>query len=268
MNNDFMEHMRQRSGVLLLVLLLLLGGCGAKQADMGAADGAAIIPAEKPVSQYVKKDIIYPIDAYDPFERINRSMYIFNYYFDKYVFLPLVQGYEWLLPDYVEDRISCIFNNFSELRNLINNLLQLKPKAAAITTARFVINSTIGLAGMYDPAAFYWDMKERDEDFGQTLGRWGVGPGPYLVLPVFGPSSLRDTGGLAVDGVVRSLVINWSLDELDTHDQQAVKAGIDLLQAVDQRHRYSFRYFESGSPFEYEFVRRIYLEKRKLDVMK
>jgi len=251
--------------VLVLGLLLtFLSGCGAKQPAQ-QEEGMGIIPPTKPVSEYVQSDIVYTIDAYDPWEGFNRNMYVFNYYFDKYFFLPVVGGYEWIMPDYVEDRVSGIFKNFGEVRNFMNNLLQLKGKATAVTTGRFLVNSTVGLAGMYDPAA-HWGMPRYKEDFGQTLGHYGVGAGPYLVLPVMGPSSLRDTTGLAVDSVVRHVVLDWALDDVD--NKSKVRLGIDVLSAIDARHRVAFRYYQSGSPFEYDLIRMLFLEKRKMDIAK
>ena len=257
----------------LLVFCLLLAvvtGCATKQSARHD-EGLSIIQAKKPVSKFVKKDVTYPIDAYDPWECFNRDMYMFNYYFDKYVFLPIVGAYEWITPDYVEDRISGIFNNLGELSNLTNNLLQIKGRGTAITTGRIVVNSTVGLAGMYDPAS-KWGMPEHNEDFGQTLGHYGVGTGPYLVLPVLGPSTLRDTTGLAVDSTARIVFWNWVWDEafdnVSSSNESKIRIGIDIMEAIDARHQIPFRYYQSGSPFEYDFVRKLYLKKRKLDVAK
>ena len=249
---------------MLGLLLALLSGCAAKQVAR-QEEGLAIIPAKKPVSEFVRSDIVYAIDAYDPWEGFNRNMYVFNYYFDKYVFLPVVRTYEWLLPDYVEDRISGILKNIGELRNFTNNLLQLKGKETAITTGRFLVNSTIGLAGMYDPAS-KWTMPVQKEDFGQTLGYYSVGAGPYFVLPIIGPSTLRDTTGFVVDTVVYSAVLDCTLD--DVKNKFKVITAIDVLAAIDARHRTAFRYYQSGSPFEYDLIRMLYLEKRKMDIAK
>lgn len=242
--------------MILALLLVFLTSCAAKQKEV-------VIPAERPVSEYVDEDREYMIDRYDPWEGFNRNMYNFNYHFDKYVLLPVVGGYEFIMPDYFEDRISGIFKNFGELRNFMNNLLQFKLTRTAITTGRFLVNSTVGLAGMYDPAT-KMGMLEQKEDFGQTLGHYGMGPGPYLVMPILGPSSLRDTTGFAVDSVVRSLVLDWALD--DVGDKSKVILAINILNAIDTRHNVDFRYHQSGSPFEYDLLRMLYLEKRKMDV--
>ena len=250
--------------LMLGLLLALLSGCAAKQVARHE-EGSTIIPAKKPVSEFVRSDIVYALDAYDPWEGFNRNIYVFNYYFDKYVFLPVVGAYEWIMPDYVEDRISGIFKNFGELGNFTNNLLQLKGKATTITTGRFVVNSTVGLVGMYDPAT-KWGMPRHKEDFGQTLGHYGVGAGPFLVLPVIGPSTLRDTTGLVVDTAVRSVVLDCALN--DVHNKSKVRLGINVFEVIDTRHRIAFRYYQSGSPFEYDLIRMLYLEKRKMDIAK
>ena len=256
--------------LVLCLLLAITSGCASKQ---GARhdEGVSIIQAQKPVSQFVKKDTIYPIDAYDPWECFNRDMYTFNYYFDKYIFLPVVAAYEFITPDYVEDRISGIFDNLGELSNLTNNILQLKGKGTAVTTGRIVVNSTVGLAGMYDPAT-KWGMPEHDEDFGQTMGHYGVGAGPYLVLPVVGPSTLRDTSGLVVDTAVRTAAWNWAWDDpfenVSGSNESKIRFAINAMEAIDTRHNTSFRYFQSGSPFEYDLIRKLYLEKRKLEIAK
>jgi phospholipid-binding lipoprotein MlaA len=249
--------------VLFLILTLASGGAG-KQ-TLRHDEGVSIIPARKPASKFVDKDAIYPIDTYDPWECFNRDMYVFNYYFDKYLFLPAVATYEWITPDYIEERISKIFDNINELSNLTNNLLQLKASGTAVTVGRIAVNSTIGLAGMYDPAT-QWGMPEHDEDFGQTLGHYGGGPGPYMVLPILGPSSLRDASGCAIDMTVRILFWNWVWQ--DVKHEAELRLLIDTLEAIDSRHNIDFRYYQSGSPFEYDMVRMIYLEKRKLDIAK
>ena len=109
---------------------------------------------------------------------------------------------------------------------------------------------------------------EHKEDFGQTLGHYGVGFGPYLVLPILGPSSLRDGAGLAVDTAVRLVIY----DEIDPFEhakrKDEIELAINLLQAVDKRHQIKFRYYETGSPFEYELIRLLYYEKRELDIVK
>jgi phospholipid-binding lipoprotein MlaA len=253
-----------KSVFVLGILLIFLTGCGAKQA-VQYEEQEGVAPPKWPVSEYVRDDIEYMIDKYDPWEGFNRRMYVFNYYFDKYVFLPVVSGYAFITPNYVEDRITNFFKNLGELRNFTNNLLQLKAKGTGVTLGRFIINSTIGIAGLWDPATPI-GLERHPEDFGQTLGHYNVGPGPYLVLPIFGPSTLRDTTGLVVDTAVKTAVYNEVLENADKDDE--IKLALSLFEGIDTRHRISFRYYQSGSPFEYDFIRLLYLEKRKLEVAK
>ena len=125
-------------------------------------------------------------------------MYYFNAKADEYVLLPVVSGYKAITPDPVERGVSNFFSNLGELPTLANALLQLKFEVALTTFSRFTLNSTIGLAGLFDVASSM-GIPEQNEDFGQTLGYWGVGSGPYLVLPLLGPSSMRDAAGLGLD---------------------------------------------------------------------
>jgi phospholipid-binding lipoprotein MlaA len=203
-------------------------------------------------------------DVYDPWEGFNRSMYGFNFYLDRYLFIPVVNGYEYVTPTFVQDRVSGFYNNLSELRNLTNSVLQLKGKESATTLGRFVTNSTLGLGGLFDPASKL-GLVRHDQDFGKTLGYWGSDSGPYLILPVFGPSSVRDAGGLAVDTAI-TYGIYAAVDPFaGTGNGTAVSAGVTTLNAVDMRHQQSFRYYESGYPFEYYMVRFFYHEKRNIE---
>jgi len=111
------------------------------------------------------------------------------------------------------------------------------------------------------------DLKQK-EDFGQTLGFYGLHSGPYLVLPIFGPSTLRDTGGLVVDTAAYSIMIDEILDEIidDNDDEDLAKMGLTLVDAIDMRHQQSFRYYATGSPFEYDLIRMLYLSTRKFQI--
>jgi phospholipid-binding lipoprotein MlaA len=191
-------------------------------------------------------------------------MYRFNFYFDKYVFIPVVHGYEFVTPTFVQERISNIYGNLGEVRNITNSVLQLHGAESVTTLGRFVTNTTVGLGGMFDPATSF-GMKRSNEDFGKTLSHWGVSSGHYLVLPLFGPSSLRDAGGLAVDSGM-TYGIYSALDPFEnTGNSFAISAGIETLDAVDMRHQQSFRYFESGHPFEYYMVRLFFSKKREIE---
>jgi phospholipid-binding lipoprotein MlaA len=137
-------------------------------------------------------------DPSDPWERMNRGTFRFNEGLDRWVIEPVAKGMDFVVPDPVERSIRKFFDNSMIPIHFGNALLQFKPVSAVEELARFVVNTTIGLAGFFDPAS-HFGLEAHREDFGQTLGYWGVPPGPYLVLPVFGPSNPRDTVGLAAD---------------------------------------------------------------------
>jgi len=240
---------------LALLAIFFAAGC-AKQQD------ASLEPPLHTPENTLTENTEYAVDVYDPLEGMNRRIYTFNYYFDKFIYLPVVNTYEFITPDYVEDRVSNFVDNIFEFSNFTNNLLQGKIEATGITLARFLVNSTIGIAGLWDPATGM-GMARQTEDFGQTLGRWGVGNGPYIVLPIYGPSNLRDTTGLIADGVAFNTLgpPAW----VDDDDTTLIFSGIT---AVDKRHRQSFRYYQTGSPFEYEMIRMLYVAKRDIQIEK
>ena len=139
-----------------------------------------------------------PADPNDPLERYNRSMYKFNDTLDKYMLKPVAKGYDAITPNPVQKAVSNFFSNLDDVLVIVNDMLQLKPGQMASDTGRVLINSTIGLFGLIDWASDI-GLEKNNEDFGQTLGYWGVPAGPYFILPFLGPSTIRDTGGLVTD---------------------------------------------------------------------
>ncbi len=242
--------------LLALMLALTLAGCAATGVNTRAE-----VPPRHSISEFRDQRFA---EVADPWEGFNRSMYRFNFYFDKYLFLPVVSGYEFFTPVFLQERVSGFYNNLGEIKNLTNSLFQLKGKESLTTLGRFVTNSTVGLGGLFDPATSF-GLERHDQDFGKTLGYWGVDSGPYLVLPVFGPSSLRDTGGLAVDSGITYGIYTLTDPFKNTGNAFAISAGITALEGVDTRHQQSFRYYESGYPFEYYMVRFFYHNKRELE---
>lgn len=130
----------------------------------------------------------------DPWETFNRKVYAFNDTLDVYVLKPVATGYHEITPDFVEEGVSNFFGNIYELRTITNDVLQGKITQAGQDSTRFLINSTVGLFGVVDVAG-HIDLSENDEDFGQTLSVWGIPSGPYLMLPVLGPSTVTDAAG-------------------------------------------------------------------------
>lgn len=156
--------------------------------------------------------------------------------------------------------MSHFFANLGEIPSLANHLMQLQGRDALHTTARLLFNTTLGVGGLWDPAQ-RMGLERRSEDFGQTLGRWGVAEGPYLVLPLLGPSNLRDTGGLVFDNTLGS-----ALNVADLGGLNRRPAEYYGLLAIDRRHINDFRYGQLNSPFEYEKVRYLYNEARRLQI--
>lgn len=243
--------------LLAVALMLSLAGCATTRPDSRDE-----IPARHTIHEFRDQRFA---EVADPWEEFNRNMYRFNFYFDKFVFLPVVGSYEFITPLFLQERVSSFYSNLGEVKNLTNSLFQLKVSESVVTLGRFVTNSTLGIGGLFDPATSL-GLERHDQDFGSTLGYWGMESGPYLVLPVFGPSSLRDTGGLVVDSAIR-YAITTGIDPFGhTGNALAINSGISGLDAIDSRHLQSFRYYESGYPFEYYMVRFINHEKRELEL--
>jgi phospholipid-binding lipoprotein MlaA len=191
----------------------------------------------------------------DPWEGFNRSMFSFNETLDRYAVKPLAQGYRYVTPDIAEKGVSNFFDNISDIGNLFNNLLQFKFEAAGKTFARLTFNTTIGLGGLIDVAS-PMGIEAYEEDFGQTLGYWGAGSGPYLVLPFFGPSTLRD--GLA-------LPVDWVVDPVSEVDHVPTRNSLSGLRLVDTRSRL-LKAEQIISGDKYGFIRDAYLQRREYQI--
>jgi phospholipid-binding lipoprotein MlaA len=241
---------------LLLVSVLALGACSTAPVQMGDAPDEPSFSEERLLGDDIK---YLADDIPDPWEGFNRSMYRFNYRFDKYVFMPVVNGYQTIAPHFVEKGVHNFFLNLEDITTFINSVLQVSATKSVQTAGRFLVNTTVGLLGFFDVASRF-DIPKHDEDFGQTLGYWGVGNGPFLVLPILGPSNVRDGVGLGVDWFVMSEL----RDELDMKDGEEI--AWDILKSIDTRSNVAFRYYETGTPFEYEWVRLLYTTKRRMDI--
>ena len=165
--------------------------------------------------------------AHDPWEPLNRGIYQFNDFGDRLLIKPIAKGYKAVVPTFMRRGVSNFYDNLSTPRSALNNLLQGKPKRALDDTARFLVNSTLGIGGLFDIASGA-GMEEYDEDFGQTFAVWGVPDGPYVVLPFMGPSTLRDAFGRPLDALA---------DPLYHHDDSSVRDPLIVLEIIDLRHR-------------------------------
>ncbi len=214
------------------------------------------------VEQYqFERATLRALQVSDPLEALNRRIYRFNYRFDQYVFLPAVHAYRKVTPRPLRSGISNAYANLKEVPTIANSLLQLKGKRAMHSTARLLFNSIFGVAGLWDVAS-KMGLEPVQEDFGQTLGHYGVSPGPYLMLPFLGPSSLRDTGGLTADFLLERDA-NW-LHYPETSRRYPALYG---LEVIDLRHTTELKYGQLNSPFEYEKIRYIYIKARELQII-
>jgi len=186
----------------------------------------------------------------DPIEPVNRAIFGFNDVLDHLLIEPLAKGYNALLPSFARDSIQSFMRNLQSPLIVANNLLQGEVGDAGVATARFLINSTVGVAGLVDVAKSQ-GFNYEDEDFGQTLAKWGMPDGFYLVLPVLGPSSFRDTAGIVVDAYADPVrIVSDNMDEEWIYYTRNAIEGLDnrsrLIKAVDDMRRNSLDYYAAA----------------------
>lgn len=161
----------------------------------------------------------------DPFEPVNRGVFAFNEVVDNAVLQPVARAYRFLVPEYGRQRVTNVLSNLTMPVVFLNSVLQGDPGNAFSSLFSFVLNSTLGIGGIFDFAGANTDLKVNREDFGQTLGVWGVGPGAYIMLPIIGPSSARDTVGMVAD---------WFSDPFNYADNEIVITRT-VLRTIDAR---------------------------------
>jgi phospholipid-binding lipoprotein MlaA len=194
----------------------------------------------------------------DPWEPMNRSVASFNDKVDDNVLKPLATGYRNVVPDLIQTGVRNVFNNFADMWSTVNNLLQLKPINTAESLGRVIVNTVFGIYGIFDVAT-YIKLERHPEDFGQTLGYWGMPNGPYLVLPLFGPSTLRDGASLPVDFAVSPTKL---IGDIPTRNQvftlRLVSKRAELLKPGNL--------LEEASIDKYSFTRDAYLQYRRSQI--
>jgi len=204
-------HLRRVLGMVVLAASLALAGCATLRDDAGS------------------------VETYDPLEPMNRAVFRVNEVLDRSVIKPAAKGYRKVVPEFVRDRFRAFFNNLLEPRTFVNNLLQVRLNSAGMTFTRFLMNTTVGLGGLFDVASKH-RLPRQTGDFGQTLYMWGVGDGPYLVLPFFGPSNVRDAAGLGVD-IYTAVYLNPLNPLVDDGHHLAVDLTLGVIDGVDLRAR-------------------------------
>jgi phospholipid-binding lipoprotein MlaA len=233
--------------------------------ESASALALAVAGESKPQSAPASEESappITPADApslrtYDPWERVNRLTYRFNARFDEALFLPVANAYR-RLPSPLRSGVHNFFGNLAEIGSVINYGLQWRLNFGARSLGRFTLNSTLGMGGLLDIAKKL-RLPSRPTGFSATLSTWGMHPGPYLVIPLLGPSTLRDGIGFLAD-----YGVNYGINPLGFYrgDGSWLLSGSN---AVDQRANTNFRYYASGSPFEYEEIRFLYVRKRLIE---
>lgn len=216
----------------------------ARLGGLMALAGLSLLPA---MSQAASEE--------DPWESFNRPIFRFNDTVDTYALKPIAQGYRAVTPQFLEDGVHNVFGNIGDVGILANNLLQGKLHNAGVDTGRLIFNTTFGLLGFFDVAK-HMGLRKNDEDFGQTLGVWGLNSGPYLVLPLLGPSTVRDPTGRVPDSFLTPYAY---MDHVPTRNVtrgvQVVDTRANLLQAER---------LVSGD--KYIFIRNAYLQSREFKV--
>jgi phospholipid-binding lipoprotein MlaA len=277
-----------KAAVLIVMLAGMLAGCASQVLSIRtvpeqtpAADNAAAaanaaafaeaVAAESatgpsaagpaPASQQAPP-LVTPADAppmytYDPWERLNRFTYRFNARFDEAIFLPVADTYR-RAPRPVRAGIHNFFDNLSEIDSVVNYTLQWRLKSGFRSLTRLVINSTIGIGGLFDVATKL-KLPGAPTGFATTLAKWGMHPGPYLVIPLLGPSTLRDGVGFLAD-----YGAEYGINVAGLY-RGGVSWGLGTVNAIDQRANIDFRYYSSGSPFEYETIRFLYVRRRLIE---
>lgn len=195
-------------------------------------------------------------DPRDPIEPVNRAIHSFNEGVDRAILKPAAKGYQAITPEFAQTGLRNFFSNLDDVTVLANDILQLKLEQSARDFLRLTFNTTFGMLGFLDIAS-EMGLHKNNEDFGQTLGRWGAGTGPYLVLPFFGPSNLRDALGTAVDSRHTDLARN--------HDDVATRNPVLAVRLIGRRAELlaAKRAMDAAALDPYEFTRDFYLERRQ-----
>jgi phospholipid-binding lipoprotein MlaA len=295
-----MEHRVKEAGVgipfrlltfsLLGVAMMLATGCAGKTGTVQPQGLSSERPAEDQTSisapssrkEPALNELLDPFakvdegdgDEYDPWEPMNTNIFEFNRQVDRFVLKPVAKGYNFIMPDLVQVGISNIFYNLRFAPRFLNNVFQGKVKGAGIEAGRFLVNSTVGLAGFFDVAK-HVNLVTPEEDLGQTLGFYGVKPGPYLMLPFLQPFTVRDFVGYVGDVFLNP--INWLvvpiievegipsvIDHEDRMTSSIIQLGVRVGEIVNERSRNleTYQGVEEATLDLYTAVRNAYLQKR------
>jgi phospholipid-binding lipoprotein MlaA len=242
-------------GTLLILMVALLDACATAQKQPAAAASSNSSTAASSLETQVANSG----EPSDPFEHFNESMLTFNRKADDWVLYPAANRYSHVVPQPARASIGRFFENVGVIPRFANDVFQGQFKQAGVETARFGINSTVGVAGLFDPADKWFGLKQRPNDFGLTLAKYGVKEGPYLMLPILGPSTVRDAFGTVVDGAMNPVA--YAAPSSAIYYEVAAKG----LQAVNARSE-NLNMFEDVDSYAidpYGAIQDAYIEKRQ-----
>jgi phospholipid-binding lipoprotein MlaA len=222
-------------------------------ASIGVLSGMSFGVASYAQDDEQSQEVAPPPQEVDPWQNFNRRVFAFNDGVDKYLLRPIAVGYKAVMPDPLERGVTNIFDNVMEVPSVINGVMQGNLGGAAHDTGRLLVNTTLGLGGLLDVARYMKLPADDPEDFGQTLAVWGVGSGPYLVLPLLGPSTIRDGVGRPVD---------WYLDPTTYIEHVRTSNTVKGISILDTRAGLlSLEKNITGD--KYTFFRDVYLQRRE-----
>ncbi len=224
--------------IFLLLVLTVLGAC--------ASNGRQEASSEFEEGEQQEVNV-------DPWEGFNRAMFAFNYRLDRWILKPVAKGYDFVAPDFVQAGIGNFFSNIGEVGNIANDILQWKWKQAGNDTGRLLTNSTIGIFGLFDVASKIGLEENEGEDTGQTFAKWGIKRGPYVVLPIFGPSTVRETFALPFD--------SYLFDPVSYVDPETTRYALTGTRLVHTRAEL-LEVEDLASGDLYLFMREAYLQRR------
>ncbi len=224
---------------------------------------AAGTPLSEKAVEVDPDTVDYAAEMDDPLEDLNRSVFEFNRTLDKFLLKPITEIYKFVLPDSVQDGVHNVLRNISSPIIFINDVLQLNGDRAMNTMARFLINTTLGIGGLFDPASEVFEIEYHSEDFGQTLGAAGVGADPYIVFPVLGPTNPRDLVGRVVDWFIDPF--NYAARRYDENSLVYARTGLDAIN-TRRTHASILENRIYTSPDPYVAMRSLHTQNRNFNV--
>jgi phospholipid-binding lipoprotein MlaA len=262
----------------ILFLLFFLQGCSAKNSleapkiekqNKISLDKKEYLDSEDDTSEF-DDEFEEEIEIYDPLSTYNRFMTTFNDKLFTYLLSPISKGYAYVIPNTMRTGISNTFHNIKFPIRFANNILQGKFQNATDELERFIVNSTVGLAGLFDPAKKYMHINPHNEDFGQTLGYYGMGTGIHVVIPLLGPSNIRDMVGLTADGYLSPILYQEGIKRYKIPQNYTEAVAIYSLETINKNslHLGAYESLKKDAIDLYPFLRDIYEQKRISDIEK